>query len=177
MKLTWFGGTTIRIHLGGLILVADAAMAPTWIDQAELVSGANRVFDLASKKVALPTIDLSTWKAPRVRPLDAAAAEPTIVCGSPSVVLVHMDGERPLLLVAGELPQLGGRWIDEAVVVLLGNGAAISRRGGTLLDEHPPKLIAIAAPEPDVDFAVHALAGRLDGAGLMALEPGLGVEV
>src|SRR5688572_25230654 len=28
MKLTWFGGTTLRIHMGGKILLCDAAGAP-----------------------------------------------------------------------------------------------------------------------------------------------------
>jgi L-ascorbate metabolism protein UlaG (beta-lactamase superfamily) len=44
MKLTWFGGTTLRIHIGGQILVSDPAYAPAAVEEAELVSGANRTF-------------------------------------------------------------------------------------------------------------------------------------
>ena len=176
MKLTWFGGTTLRIHIGGLILVVDAASAPGGIDPAELVSGADRVFGLVAGDAGLPSGDLESWKAPRVSPLDADAPEAVILGGAPGVVLVHVDGERPLLLASGELPPLG-RWAQEAMVVLLGDSESITRRGQRLLEQQPPKLVAIAASESAVDMAVPALAGRLDGTGLVALEAGLGLEV
>lgn len=53
MKLTWFGGTTIRIYIGGQIFVVDPQLAPDDIDRAEAVSGADRVLRLAGADEAL----------------------------------------------------------------------------------------------------------------------------
>lgn len=45
MKLTWFGGATVRIHIGGSRSVCNPA-AIGGADPDELVSGADRVFAL-----------------------------------------------------------------------------------------------------------------------------------
>ena len=176
MKLTWFGGTTIRIHIGGAILVADAEGAPEGIDRAELVSGADLVFATGG---GLAAVDAGKW-----RPRQAARAidddgtlEPVEVWAvGEGAVLVDAVGEPPLLLVNGQVPRLG-RWAGEAVVVLFGDGAAMAGLGEALLDTAGPRLIALAGTEEAVDVAIAALRGRLDGTGLMALEAGLAVEV
>jgi len=46
MKLTWFGGTTLRVYVGGEIVVIDAGGAADGIDHGELVAGANHLVAL-----------------------------------------------------------------------------------------------------------------------------------
>jgi hypothetical protein len=58
MKLTWFGADTVRVYIGGAILVLNADQAPATIDQAELLSGADQVIT----KTSLPLADLATWR-------------------------------------------------------------------------------------------------------------------
>ncbi|MCR6672553.1 hypothetical protein [Devosia ginsengisoli] len=177
MKLTWFGGTTIRIYIGGAILVVDAAGAPDGIDAAELVSGADVVIE--SFRAELAGIDAVQWKPRRLpRLLDASEELPVVEAwaAGPGVVLVDAVGEPPLLLVAGEVPALG-RWADGAVMVLFGDGAGLVRRGGIVLDDAPPRLLALAGDEAAIDVAIPALRDRLDGTGLVALEAGMALEV
>ncbi|QDZ10299.1 hypothetical protein [Devosia ginsengisoli] len=177
MKLTWFGGTTVRIHIGGAILVVDAEGAPDGIDAAELVSGADVV--IAGFGAELAEVDAARWK-PRRSPrlLDVGESLPVVEAWAAGrgAVLVEAIGEAPLLLVAGEVPALG-RWADGAVVVLFGDGAGLVRRGGALLDEAPPRLLALAGNEAAIDMAIPALRDRLDGTGLVALEAGMALEV
>jgi hypothetical protein len=177
MKLTWFGGTTIRIHIGGAILVADAGEVPGGIDRAELVSGADRVFETGGQ--GLTGIDASAWKPRRAgRPIDDGGALEAVEVWKvgDGAVLVDAVGEPPLLLVSGQLPRLGRR-AGDAVVVLFGDGAAMSGLGEALLDVAPPRLIALAGPEEAVDFAITTLREHLDGTGLVSLEAGLALEV
>ncbi|MFN3402284.1 MAG: hypothetical protein ACK4Z4_18240, partial [Ferrovibrio sp.] len=177
MKLTWFGGTTIRIHIGGAILVVDAAAAPAGIDAAELVSGADRV--LADFGADLPVVDASAWK-PRqpMRLLDEAEGPPAVEAWSVGAgsLLIDAAGEPPLLLVAGGMPVLG-RWAEGAVVTLFGGGERLSALGQTLLDDRPPRLLALAGDETAIDLAISTLRGRLDGTGLVALEARLALEI
>ncbi|KKC39220.1 hypothetical protein WH87_03025 [Devosia epidermidihirudinis] len=176
MKLTWFGGTTVRIHVGGAILVGDAKGAPARIDRTELVSGADRVFALDGAD--LPVADGASWKPRRqARLLDEGEVLPEVLLWSVTGgVLVDAIGEAPLLLASDDLGELG-RWADGAVVVLFGDGAALSARGQAVLDARTPKVIALAAGEDDVDIAIAALRDRLDGTGLFSLEPGMALEI
>jgi hypothetical protein len=177
MKLTWFGGTTVRIHIGGAILVLDPAGAPDGIDAAELVSGADMV--IAGFGTDLPTLDAGRWR-PRKPPrlLDQAEAPLPVVAWSAGAgaVLVDAVGEPPLLLVAGDVPPLA-RWADAAVVTLFGDSAALVRRAGAVLDDTPPRLLALAGDEAAIDTAIAALRDRLDGTGLVSLEAGLALEI
>ena len=176
MKLTWFAGTTIRIHIGGKILVADADRAPGFIDRMELVSGADRVFAMAG--TGLPALDPARWRSrPVPRMIDEAEQPPEIGLHrlAEGAVLVDAAGEPPVVLLAG--PLAFGRWADGAVVVLFGTGEALVAAGENLLDAARPRLIALAAAEPAIDFAVAALRDRLDGVAVVSLEPGLAVEV
>lgn len=177
MKLTWFGGTTVRIHIGGAILVVDAEGAPGGIDAAELVSGADVVIERFG--AGLPEVDTARWKprkAPRL--LDEGEEPPAVEAwaAGPGAVLVEAVGEPPLLLVAGGVPALG-RWADGAVVALFGDGAGLVARGEAVLDDVPPRLLALAGNEAAIDAAIPALRDRLDGTGLVALEAGMALEI
>ena len=176
MKLTWFGGTTIRVHIGGMILVGDAAGAPARIDQTELVSGADRVFTLDAAELQIA--DAASWKPRRgTRLLDDDGTLPEVLLWAVTGgVLVDAIGEPPLLLATGDMADLG-RWADGAVVVLFGDGVALSERGQSLLNARAPKVIALAAEEAAVDIAIPALRDRLDGTGLFSLEPGMALEI
>lgn len=177
MKLTWFGGTTLRMHIGGAILALDAAGAPAGIDAAELVSGADRV--IAAFGAGLTTIESRTWKPRRPQRLldsdDAPVAVEAWLAG-PGAVLIDAVGEPPLLLVRDELPPLG-RWAESAVVVLFGAEEQLVTLGQAALAAATPRLLALAGDEPAIDMAIPALRDRLDGTGLVALEAGLALEV
>jgi len=175
MKLTWFGDTAIRIYIGGQIFVVDPQLAPRGVDQAELAAGAERVLQLAGEDGA-ETIDPGGWrpqKAPRM--IDEGAGLPPVRLYriGPQALLIDAVGEAPLVLVGSE--DIGfGRWADGAVMVLFGAGRKAAER---LLDAARPKLIALAGNEQAIESTVAAIRDRLDGAGLVALEPGLAVEV
>lgn len=177
MKLTWFGGTTIRIHIGGAILVLDPQGAPKAIDATELVSGADQV--ISGFGASLEAVDGASWKPRRVpRLLDESEVSAPVQVRSVGngAVLIDAIGEAPLLLVSETTPVLG-RWAESAVVVLFGSGAPLSALGANLLENAAPRLLALAADETSVDLAIEALRGRLDGTGLVALEAGLALEV
>jgi hypothetical protein len=177
MKLTWFGGTTVRIHIGGAILVVDADRAPDGIDPAELVSGADRVVN--GFGAGLPQVDTTRWKPRKpARLLDEGETLPPVEAWSagPGALLVDAIGEPPLLLLTGEPPALG-RWADAAVVALFGDGAALARLGLAVINDTPPRLLTLAGDEAAIDTAVFALRDALDGTGLVSLEAGLALEV
>lgn len=177
MKLTWFGGTTLRIHIGGQILVMDAGAAPEGIDAAELVSGADMQFE--SRGSGLADVDAAGWKPRRPARLVDEGKVPEVIAAlraGQGAILVDAVGEPPLLLVTDALPVLG-RWAGDAVVVLLGDGERIAALGQALLEVSPPKLLVLGGKESDVDMAVAALRDQLDGTGLMALEPAMALEV
>jgi hypothetical protein len=179
MKLTWFSGTTIRIHIGGIMLVADPDGAPAGIDRGELMSGAERTFALAAPDPALVTTDPAIWRPQRPRrAIDEAAPPPVLVHHiGPGAVLVDAFAEPPLVLVTGTEPPRLGRWGSDTVVVLFGAGEEPVAAAATLLDATPPRLIALAATETDLDRAIDRLRPLLDGTSLVSLEPGLALEV
>jgi hypothetical protein len=173
VKLTWFGDATFRIQIGGQVLVIEPEAAPDGIDRGELVSGADQV--LAMRKGG-KQVDLETWRPrPAQRLLEAGdALRPVQVwsvddCG----LLIDGDDDRPLLLSVGALPK-PGRWADKAVVVLAGN--ELADRAERLLDAVAPTLVALAGREAEIDAALDRVRDRLDGTGLIALEPALAVE-
>ena len=177
MKLTWFGGTTVRIHIGGAILVVDAEGAPDGIDKAELVSGADMVVDAFG--AGLQAVDTASWRPRKLpRMLDEGEELPKVEAWSAGAgaMLVEAVGEPPLLLLVGDVPRLG-RWADGAVVALFGGGKELSLMGLAVLADTPPRLIALAGDEAAVDAAISALREGLDGAGLVALEAGMALEI
>jgi hypothetical protein len=178
MKLTWFSGTTVRIHIAGVILLVDGGESPEKVSRAELRSGAERVFGLDDAEIA--PVALNGWR-PRVpRPLIDPAAEAAAILHrvGPRAVLVDAVDEPPLLLLdaSSELPDFG-RWADGVVVTLFGPAEALVRAGQAVLAVARPKLIALAASEADIEVAITQLRDRLDGAGLVSLEPALAMEV
>ncbi len=173
MKLTWFGGTTMRVHIGGSILVLDPETAPAGISPAELTGGADRLLNLAAGEAR---VDPQAWR-PRSagRLLDEADAPP-VECWAigPSALVIDAPGEPPLVILAADSPMLG-RWAERAVVVLLGRDG--TGRAATLLERHAPRLVALGLEPAELDRAFAELPPRLDGTGLLALELGLAVEV
>jgi hypothetical protein len=179
MKLTWFGGTTIRVHSGGAILVADAKLAPEGIDPGELVSGADRVFLLISQDASLAAVDPTKWKKrKRAKVIDEEDELPDVDVFSigDAAVLIDAVGEPTVVLLAGSEPPGFGRWADDAVIVLCGASEGLVTTGTVLLDVARPKLIALAADEQTLDIAIDALREHLDGVALLSLEPGLALE-
>jgi hypothetical protein len=167
MKLTWFGGKTLRIHIGGEILVCDVEGAPAGIEPRELLSGADKAFAIGGGAAAL---DPAHWQPRRPAALVDQAKRPEVLVHDigPSSVLVDAVGEPPLLLLAANVP--AGRWGRDAVVVAFASDVA-----GAALDDFSPRLIALALPEPDA--AIAQLRDRLGGTALVALEPGMALEV
>ena len=180
MKLTWFAGTTVRINIGGQILVTDADGAPGFVDPRELLSGADRSFGFAAGDEGLPVIDPAKWRprTPSKIPDDTPANNTVRVqrIGT-AAMLIDAIGEPPLVLIGGVEASRFGRWADNAVVTLFGDGEAIIATGTQLLEIARPKLIALAADEQAIDLAIEALREHLAGAALVSLEPGLALEV
>ena len=171
MKLTWFGGTAIRIHIGGKILVADAAGASGVVPE-ELVSGADATFALDG---SLPEIDPVLWQPGRAATmLDEDVLGEATAHGLAGGALIAAVGEAPLLLLTQEVPK-AGRWARDAVVVVFGDDG--DRLAAEVLEAFGPRLIAVAGPDAGVDRAFAALRDRLDGTALVALEAGLALEV
>ena len=173
MKLTWFGGTALRVYVGGEIVVIDADDAPAGVDRSELRAGAAHIVELGK----VPEINPAFWRNRQVaRAIDDQP--PLEIHGiGPAAVLIAAAGEPPLVVLgAGELPRFG-RWSDGAVVVLCSAGESLVADVTVLLDVSRPKLVALAVDEQTLDTAVEELSEHLDGAGLVSLEPGLALEV
>lgn len=176
MKLTWFGGTTMRIHIGGAMLVIDPAGAPAGIDRTELVSGADMVLALDAL-TEIDAVEPSSWAPRRAAALiDATEAPDVAIHRLGAALVVDAAGERPLLLVTGEIGRMG-RWAGNAVVVVLGPAEALPDMAANVLDQIGPSLMAVAGPDAAVEQVISRLQNRLEGTGFMALEAGLALEV
>ncbi|QQR40647.1 hypothetical protein [Devosia rhizoryzae] len=174
MKLTWFGDRSFRFHLGGQIVVVEADSAPNQVDRAELTSGADVVVGFDT---VLPSADAITWRprAPQ-RLLDAGAdlRPADIVSVGDGSLLIDAEDERPLLILTSNNGPLG-RWAGKAVIILV--GLDLCGRAIQLIESSAPPLIGLTGSEPEVDAAFAALRDKLGDTGLVALEPGLAVEV
>ena len=172
MKLTWFGDDTFRIHAAGAMVVVTGLGELPGVDRAELVSGADLVVDFA-----VSAVPVGDWKPrPPLKMLEAdeVMRAPEVVPLEGDTLVLDSDGEAPLVLARGA-PRLSGRWVGQAVIVL--SGTDLAARGKTLLEQHAPRLIALAGADADIDAAFESLRGLLDGTGLVALERALAVEV
>lgn len=174
MKITWFGGTVLRIHAAGRILVCDDGHRLEGAARVEVESGADQVFGIDG--AGLEPVDLGTFRPRRPATALEERSDGTVMvrAGGARTVLVDAPGEPALLLAAGAPPPLG-RWAGDAVVVLFGEGEELSRAGVGLLAAFPPRLLALAGA--DVEAAFADLGPRLSGTGLFVLEPGQAVEV
>ena len=173
MKLTWFGGTTLRVYVGGEIVVVDAERAPEGIDRGELLAGADQVVRMGEAK----QIDPALWR-PKSAPRAIDDAQPVeVLMIGPGALLISAAGEPPLVILgSGEAPRYG-RWADGAVVVLTSARESLVAEATVLLDVARPRLIALAVDEQTLETAIAELSEHLDGAGLVSLEPGLALEV
>jgi hypothetical protein len=171
MKLTWFGDETFRIHAAGAIVVVEGAVLPEGVDRVELVAGGDVIVNLPRGSVARQ----AGWRprAPlKILDEDEKVRLPETVALEEGVLALDADGEAPLVLTRGGLSATG-RWVGQAVVVLIGE--RLAERGVEMLETVQPRLIALAGADQEVAF--EALRDRLDGTGLVALERGLAVEV
>jgi len=175
MKLTWFGGTTLRVYLGGAIIVVDADGAPNAVDHGELLAGADRSVALIGD-ATVPAVDPASWRPRTARPLDDAPPADIFSIG-PSALLLAAPGEPPLVILGSAEPPRFGRWADGAVVVLTSGREGLITEATVLLDVARPRLMALAVDEQTLDTAIEELSEHLDGAGLVSLEPGLALEV
>lgn len=177
MKLTWFGGSTFRIHIGGQIIVTDAAGAAAPVDKTELRSGADRELALGELE-RLPAIDGAGWRPPRaVSPLEVDDAPQVMTVGrlEGQGLLVHAAGDPPLLLAGGAIVG-AGRWSRDAVVVAYGAAVRTPDIAIGLLELLSPKLLVLAAPGPELDALFPALREHLGSTALVALETGMALE-
>jgi hypothetical protein len=178
MKLTWFGGSTFRIHIGGQIIVTDAARAEFPVDVTELRSGADKEIELGGDPGELPAIDAASWRPPRATTVleeDAAAHGVRIGRIERQGLLLYVAGDSPLLLVGGTIGAVG-RWSRDATVVLYGEAVQTPEQAVDLLERLSPKLLLLAAPEPQVEALFAALQARLGETALVALETGMALE-
>jgi hypothetical protein len=174
MKLTWFGGTTVRMHIGGAILVIDPDGASPGIDPTELVSGADQIV----RSDSLKKIELASWRPRKAgRLLDDEGLLPVQVWGTESgAILLDAIGEPPLLLFPNSEPLLG-RWADSAIIVIAGTGERLTTLGATILKHAQSRLLILAGDDAAIDHAISILRDQLDGTSLVALEPRMALEV
>lgn len=174
MKLTWFGGTALRVYIGGEIVVIDPEKAPDGVDSGELLAGADSVVRLGDP---VPAIDPATW---RPRPVGRAIDPPQpleVLRLGQGTLLISAAGEAPLaVLYRGGSPRFGP-WGKGAVLVLLSAGDELVAQVRALLDVARPRVIALALDEQTLDRVIAELAQHLDGTGLVSMEPGLALEV
>lgn len=178
MKITWFAGQTVRIHIGGQIVVTEPRSFLAGVDGEELLAGADRRIELDNQ--ALAPLDTKNWRKRRPqRLIDEADTGPGLD--------VWRLGERCVMIEAPEEPQViicdvrhgqdWGRWADGSVVMLCGPVGNCAVEGRGLLDMARPRLIALACPDEQPGDAIEALRPLLAGAALLVLEAGLAVEV
>jgi hypothetical protein len=80
-----------------------------------------------------------------------------------------------LLLVGGTIGAVG-RWGRDATVVLYGKAVQAPEQAVDLLQRLSPKLLLLAAPEPQVEALFAVLQARLGETALVALEVGMALE-
>lgn len=158
MKLTWFGGRTLRVHIGGEILVTDPPAGG-----GEIVSGADRLIELDDPAIPIA----SNWQRRRAARLIDDEDEGVAVHRLGGAVLIDAVSEPPVLIATSQLAPIEERWVPDAVIVLFAG------------DPLPfaPRLIALAVAPEAVAGAIEDIRPHLKGAALIALEPGLAVEL
>lgn len=178
MKITWFAGRTVRLHIAGRIAVFDPAGAPEDIDLSEVLSGADTT--ISPQADALPAFEPSRWKPrKRSRLIDTEEGIEGLSLhrlGEDGLVADSLD-EGLLVLACSVSPIPWNRWADGAVVVLIGSGAHCAGGGTALLEIARPRLVALAVTDGRTQVAFETLAPLVGDTSLTVLEPGLAVEV
>lgn len=178
MKLTWFGGTALRLYIGGQILVVDPETALPGVDKAELLSGADRTLSVSDPD--LEALDLTGFRPRRAQRLidDVANGELAVWRLGVRSALVEAAGEPQVALVVADDPLPPGAWIQDCVVVLFGLPAPVPEGASSLLADRRPRLIALALGDDEIGGAMFALQDLArHGAVLMTLEPEMAVEL
>lgn len=177
MKITWFGGTTFRIYVGGRIFVTDAGKAPGTANMHEVAAAADYRIDLGGEKPAFPLLDAENWRRRKpLRLVDAPAEEVfDLYTLSGEAIFIDEPEEGPVVLAPAR-DTAWGRFADDAVLILHGDAEALAEGVRSVTAIARPRLIAIAAPEMD-DAQVQAIAGLCGGCAIQVLERGLPLEV
>ncbi|MEQ1901758.1 MAG: hypothetical protein ABL866_13630 [Devosia sp.] len=168
MKITWFGGRTLRVHIGGQIIVLDPRGRSAETGHAEVVSGADQLVEWGGP---YREVDPRTWRPRRSSLRDEDDRQPVeVLLIGFEARLIDAVGEPPLVLM-GTI-EGAGNWSRDAVVVAYSEDAALAA-----LNVLGPRLVALALPEGKVEPVFSKLSNLLDGTTLVALEPGLALEV
>lgn len=176
MRLTWFGGSTFRLYLGGRIIVTSPERAPADVDRAELVAAADHLIDLGDGVSEYPVIDPETWQPRRPERLVEQSGE-TIVelfALAGEGLIVDEAEEGPVIIAPAGLSEWG-RFADDAVVVVYGAPQAVTRTVNVLAMAARPKLIALAA-EGLTDDQFTTTASAAGASPVQVLERGLALE-
>lgn len=176
MKITWFGGITFRIYVGGKIFVTDHDRAPGGIDPHEVSAAADFKIDLSDGINDFPFLDLESWKKQRPRrlldmPEETVAALYTI---EGEALFIDEPQEGPVIVAPGG-QTAWGHFADNAIVVLYGEAQAILEGAQSLLIAARPKLIVIAADGFN-DEQLSALSDACGGCAMQVLEQGFAIE-
>lgn len=157
MKLTWFGGETFRLYLGGKIVLVRNGPLPPGIDVTEAGAGADQQIDLSASSLAPFSPDRLT-RAPTRLIDQTPAPDLRISAFADGVCLIAPD--EPTVFIAPAETAEWGRFADNAVIVL--TGVDLAPKARTILTTARPKLLALAVPKiTDADFtAIAAAAGQ-----------------
>ena len=176
MRLVWFGGTALRLHIGGVMIGVDPGTADGSVDAAEIISGVEREVALFGSGDLPPAPAAGSRRRTRTA-LEAEAADALTVSRlGAGAVLIDAADEPAVVLLAGDGVH-PGRWADGAVVVLFESLSDPAAMATAVLAEARPRLVALAVAEAQVEPLIASLADRRGDAGLVALQPGLGIEV
>lgn len=175
MKITWFGGSTFRLYVGGKIIVTDAGRAPDNADPHEIAAAADHRIDLSDGSVEYPYLEPETWSRPRHTLLDEPEEEIlALYTLSGEGIFVDEPTEGPLIVAPAGLTAWG-RFADNAVVVLFGRADALIAGATALFVAARPRVLmfAVTAGEPP---ALSDLAKSAGQCAIQVLEPGLAIE-
>lgn len=176
MRLTWFGGSTFRLYLGGRIIVTSPDRAPAGVEHAELVAAADHLIDLEDGISEFEVIDPERWHPRRPKRLVDQSGE-TIVelfaVGDEGLIVDEAE-EGPVIIAPAGL-KAWGRFADDAVVVVYGVPEAVTRGVNALAMVARPKLIALAA-EGLTDDQFARTASAAGASPVQVLERGLALE-
>lgn len=176
MRITWFGGSTFRLYIGGKIFVTDVEKVSGGTDPHEVAAAADHRIDLSDGIVEFPYLEVETWRKKRPlrmidEPEEQIAALYTI---EGEALFIDEPQEGPVIVAPGG-ETAWGHFADGAVVVLFGTAKGVEDGATSLLKAGRPKLIAIAA-DGFSEKEMGRLAAVCGDCALQVLEKGLAVE-